>query len=262
MQDKNFDKLAQKFAKNIYGTPKGEIRAAVLWRDLAPALAQFGNKKLRILDAGGGFGYFSQKLARLGHEVVLCDISAEMLAQAKEQIDASDTPLAISLVHSPIQALSIAEHGMFDLILCHAVVEWLVDAKTTMEGLLTMLKPNGLFSLMFYNKEAMRFHALVSGNFDYVAADLKVKKKVRLTPTHPLYIHDVKQWFSEWHMTLQRESGVRVIHDYLKKQQAADFDYQKLLAMELEYSQREPYISLGRYVHFLGQSAATSQASE
>lgn len=262
MQDKNFDKLAQKFAKNIYGTPKGEIRAAVLWRDLAPALAQFGDKKLRILDAGGGFGYFSQKLARLGHEVVLCDISAEMLAQAKEQINASDMPLAISLVHSPIQALSIAEHGMFDLILCHAVVEWLVDAKTTMEGLLTMLKPNGLFSLMFYNKEAMRFHALVSGNFDYVAADLKVKKKVRLTPTHPLYIHDVKQWFAEWHMTLQRESGVRVIHDYLKKQQAADFDYQKLLAMELEYSQREPYISLGRYVHFLGQSAATSQASE
>ncbi|MFB2752662.1 methyltransferase domain-containing protein [Shewanella xiamenensis] len=262
MQDKNFDKLAQKFAKNIYGTPKGEIRAAVLWRDLAPALAQFGDKKLRILDAGGGFGYFSQKLARLGHEVVLCDISAEMLAQAKEQIDASDTPLAISLVHSPIQALSIAEHGMFDLILCHAVVEWLVDAKTTMEGLLTMLKPNGLFSLMFYNKEAMRFHALVSGNFDYVAADLKVKKKVRLTPTHPLYIHDVKQWFAEWHMTLLRESGVRVIHDYLKKQQTADFDYQKLLAMELEYSQREPYISLGRYVHFLGQSAATSQASE
>jgi S-adenosylmethionine-dependent methyltransferase len=48
----------------------------------------------------------------------------------------------------------------------------------------------------------------------------------------------------------------------LKKQQAADFDYQKLLAMELEYSQREPYISLGRYVHFLGQSAVTSQASE
>ena len=92
MQDKNFDKLAQKFAKNIYGTPKGEIRAAVLWRDLVPALAKLGDKKLRVLDAGGGFGYFSQRLARLGHEVVLCDISAEMLAQAKEQIDASPEP--------------------------------------------------------------------------------------------------------------------------------------------------------------------------
>lgn len=254
MQDKNFDKLAHKFAKNIYGTPKGEIRAAVLWRDLSSALAPFGDKKLRILDAGGGFGFFSQKLARLGHEVVLCDISQEMLIQAQAHIDASTEPLNIELIHAPIQALSVEQNGVFDLILCHAVVEWLTDAQRTMEGLLTMLKPNGLFSLMFYNKEAMRFHALVSGNFDYVAADLKVKKKVRLTPTHPLYIQDVKQWFMDWEMTLLSQSGVRVIHDYLKKSQAADFDYQKLLQMELEYSQREPYISLGRYVHFLGIS--------
>ncbi|WP_372931347.1 methyltransferase domain-containing protein, partial [Shewanella putrefaciens] len=195
MQDKNFDKLAHKFAKNIYGTPKGEIRAAVLWRDLSSALAPFGDKKLRILDAGGGFGFFSQKLARLGHEVVLCDISQEMLIQAQAHIDASTEPLNIELIHAPIQALSVEQNGVFDLILCHAVVEWLTDAQPTMEGLLTMLKPNGLFSLMFYNKEAMRFHALISGNFDYVAADLKVKKKVRLTPTHPLYIQEVKQWF-------------------------------------------------------------------
>jgi len=256
VQDKNFDKLAQKFAKNIYGTPKGDIRAAVLWRDLAPALAKLGNRKLRVLDAGGGFGYFSQKLARLGHEVVLCDISAEMLAQAQEQIDASPEPLAIQLIHAPIQALSVEQHGYFDIILCHAVVEWLTDAKPTMAGLLTMLKPAGIFSLMFYNKEAMRFHALVSGNFDYVAADLKVKKKVQLTPTHPLYIQEVKEWFSDWQMSLISQSGVRVIHDYLKKSQPVDFDYQKLLKMELEYSQREPYISLGRYVHFLGQSPA------
>lgn len=254
MQDKNFDKLAHKFAKNIYGTPKGEIRAAVLWRDLSSALAPFGDKKLRILDAGGGFGFFSQKLARLGHEVVLCDISQEMLIQAQAHIDASTEPLNIELIHAPIQALSVEQNGVFDLILCHAVVEWLTDAQRTMEGLLTMLKPNGLFSLMFYNKEAMRFHALISGNFDYVAADLKVKKKVRLTPTHPLYIQEVKQWFTDWEMTLISQSGVRVIHDYLKKSQAADFDYQQLLQMELEYSQREPYISLGRYVHFLGIS--------
>jgi len=257
VQDKNFDKLAHKFAKNIYGTPKGDIRAAVLWRDLSSALAPFGDKKLRILDAGGGFGFFSQKLARLGHEVVLCDISQEMLIQAQAHIDASTEPLNIELIHAPIQALSVEQHGVFDLILCHAVVEWLTDAQRTMEGLLTMLKPNGLFSLMFYNKEAMRFHALISGNFDYVAADLKVKKKVRLTPTHPLYIQEVKQWFMDWEMTLISQSGVRVIHDYLKKSQAADFDYQKLLQMELEYSQHEPYISLGRYVHFLGISRGT-----
>lgn len=259
MQDKNFDKLSLKFAQNIYGTTKGEIRAAVLWRDLIPELAKLGKPRLRILDAGGGFGFLSQKLAALGHDIVLCDISEQMLTLAKQQIALSNTPLSIELVHSPIQALTAAEHGQFDVILCHAVAEWLIDAKTTLHGLLDMLKPEGLFSLMFYNKEALRFHSLVSGNFDYVKRDFQVKKKVRLTPTHPLYIEDVRHWLTQWQFTLVAQSGVRVINDYLKKQLPADFDTQQLIEMELAYSQREPYLSLGRYVHFLAQSPAQSK---
>lgn len=251
MQDKNFDTLASKFSKNIYGTPKGEIRAHVLWRDLSATLSRFSGRKLRILDAGGGFGYMSQKLAKLGHEVVLCDISQEMLKLAQQQIEQCEQTLAITLVHKPIQELTAQEYGKFDLILCHAVAEWLVDAELTLENLTHMLEPDGLFSLMFYNKEAMRFHNLVSGNFDYVAAGLKVKKKIGLTPTHPLYIQQVRDWVSDWQMKIVCQSGVRVINDYLKTHQPPNFEFEKLLAMELEYSQREPYLSLGRYVHFI-----------
>ncbi|WP_394130354.1 methyltransferase domain-containing protein [Shewanella maritima] len=253
MKDKNFDKLTQKFAKNIYGTTKGEIRAAVLWRDLMPAIEQLGKTKIRILDAGGGFGYLSQKLAQQGHEVVLCDISENMLEQAKQQIDASDTPLDITLVHSAIQDLDVSQLGQFDLVMCHAVAEWLSDAQATLQGLLAFIKPTGLFSLMFYNKEALRFHSLVSGNLDYVAKGLKVKKKIGLTPTYPLYIDQVTDWFNQWQLTLQCQSGVRVINDYLKTHLPENFDKQQLIEMELKYSQRQPYLSLGRYIHFIGQ---------
>ncbi|QDF65952.1 methyltransferase domain-containing protein [Shewanella sp. SNU WT4] len=257
MQDKNFDKLATKFAKNIYGTPKGEIRAAVLWRDLQAAIEKYCQdkkvNKLRVLDAGGGFGFISQKLAAQGHEIVLCDISEQMLAQAQEQIAASEEPLDIRLIHCAIQELPQHVEGKFDLILCHAVAEWLHDAKNTLALLLDFLSKDGLFSLMFFNKEAMRFHALVSGNFDYVSADFKIKKKVRLTPTHPLYIQEVRTWFTEWQLELICQSGVRVINDYLKKSMPDNFDFQQLLAMELAYCQQEPYLSLGRYVHFIGQ---------
>ncbi|MCF1430296.1 MAG: methyltransferase [Shewanella sp.] len=253
MQDKNFDSLAGKFAKNIYGTPKGEIRAAVLWRDLTDTVPAILSGKLRILDAGGGFGYISQKLAALGHEVVLCDISAEMLALAKEQIAASGQEINIQLIHSAIQDLNGDELGQFDLILCHAVAEWLADANSTLAGLLGMLKPDGYLSLMFFNLEAMRFHALVSGNFDYVKADFKIKKKVRLTPTHPLLSDTVAGWFDDWQLRLLCHSGIRVIHDYLKKRLPPDFDYAQLLEMELAYARHPAYRDLGRYVHFIGQ---------
>ncbi|GIU16241.1 tRNA 5-carboxymethoxyuridine methyltransferase [Shewanella colwelliana] len=257
MQDKNFDPLAKKFAKNIYGTPKGEVRAAVVWRDLNLALTHLGDKPLRILDAGGGFGFFSQKLAKMGHQVTLCDISSEMLAIAKTQIKDYEHQhqeiLDINFIHAPIQALNVAEHGQFDLVLCHAVAEWLSDAEQTLGVLTTLVKPNGLFSLMFYNKEAMRFFNLVSGNFDYVAAGLKVKKKVGLTPTHPLYIEQVRGWLDNWNMTTITESGVRVIHDYLKQQQPANTSFNQLIEMELCYSQHPAYLPLGRYVHFICQ---------
>ncbi|MBV7316190.1 methyltransferase domain-containing protein [Shewanella sp. NIFS-20-20] len=261
MQDKNFDTLTSKFAKNIYGTPKGKIRAAVLWRDLTCHIESLckvkKTKKLRILDAGGGFGFISQQLAALGHHVTLCDISAEMLAEAESQIANKQPAIDMRLIHCSIQDLSQHVTGKFDLILCHAVAEWLSDAEGTLTQLLTLLDDDGLFSLMFFNKEAMRFHALISGNFDYVAADFNIKKKVRLTPTHPLFIHEVRAWFQQWQLSLVCQSGVRVINDYLKHSLPASASFEQVLAMELAYCQQEPYLSLGRYVHFIGHKPRT-----
>ncbi|MBF3321068.1 tRNA uridine 5-oxyacetic acid(34) methyltransferase CmoM, partial [Leptospira borgpetersenii serovar Hardjo-bovis] len=34
MRDRNFDDIAEKFARNIYGTTKGQLRQAILWQDL------------------------------------------------------------------------------------------------------------------------------------------------------------------------------------------------------------------------------------
>ncbi len=51
MQDRNFDDIAEKFSRNIYGTTKGQLRQAILWQDLDRVLAEMGPQKLRVLDA-------------------------------------------------------------------------------------------------------------------------------------------------------------------------------------------------------------------
>ena len=53
MQDRNFDDIAEKFSRNIYGTTKGQLRQAILWQDLEPVLVDMEPQKLRVLDAGG-----------------------------------------------------------------------------------------------------------------------------------------------------------------------------------------------------------------
>lgn len=249
LTDYNFDNIAQKFVKNIYGTSKGKIRAEIVWDELQHCLSLLPPRPLRILDAGGGFGFFSQKLAALGHQVVLCDISSELLKEAKLQLAGKDYCENIQLLNCSIQDLPEFVEGEFDLILNHAVLEWLVDPKQTLKGLLSFLSSEGLLSLMFYNKEAQRFFNLISGNFDFVARGMTRKKVVRLTPTNPLLEKDLLCWLAEFDMQVVKKTGVRVLHDYLKEQSPAQGNFDQLLEMEKQYCHQEPYASLGRYTH-------------
>ena len=84
MKDRNFDDIADKFSRNIYGTTKGQLRQAILWQDLDALLARMGPQPLRILDAGGGEGQTAIKMAERGHHVTLCDLSAEMIDRATQ----------------------------------------------------------------------------------------------------------------------------------------------------------------------------------
>ena len=257
MSDHSFDGLSEKFAQNIYATSKGKIRTAVVWRDLEQGLKQAGNRPLRILDAGGGFGFFAQKLAALGHDVTLCDLSSDMLELASQQITEKGLTDRIRLVHCPIQDLPQHISGTFDLIMCHAVVEWLVQPKETLQELLRFLKPGGMFSLLFYNKDALLFQSLVVGNFDYIRAGLVKKRQQKLTPTNPKIPADVYQWLSEWDMNVLCRSGVRVIHDYMRHKEDQHKKFSDLLEMELKYCQQEPFVHLGRYMHVLAIKPTT-----
>jgi S-adenosylmethionine-dependent methyltransferase len=42
----------------------------------------------------------------------------------------------------------------FDVIICHAVLEWLADPQDALGRLSGLLKADGLLSLMFYNRNA------------------------------------------------------------------------------------------------------------
>ena len=84
LEDRNFDDIAHKFAKNIYGSEKGDIRQTIVWQDIEQILALLepSSPALHILDAGGGLGQISQRIALRGHQVALCDLSSKMLKLA------------------------------------------------------------------------------------------------------------------------------------------------------------------------------------
>lgn len=247
----SFDGKSHTFARNIYGTIKGEIRLKVVWRDLQELLERLPAGPLRILDAGGGFGHFSQQLAALGHRVVLCDLSAEMLAEAQRQVAEKGLSHAFEFRHCAIQQLPVDELGRFDLILCHAVLEWVEDQAGLLAMLTRLLNDNGHLSLMFYNRDGLLFQSLVMGNFDYVDANLVKKRRQKLTPAWPCRPSQVYQWLAELGFVITQRTGVRVIHDYLVEREVRSERPEQLLAMELAHARQEPFVHLGRYIHLV-----------
>lgn len=251
-QDRNFDDIAHKFAKNIYGSDKGEIRQVIVWEDLEQVLTAIdGDKKaLTILDAGGGLAQMSQKLARLGHQVALCDLSSEMLQLAEQDIAKNGLLAQYRLIHAPVQ--SIAEHldQPVDLLLFHAVMEWLADPKSALETLLAQVKPGGAASIMFYNHHGLVYKNVVCGNIPHVLQGMPHRKRFKLQPQQGLDPQQVYRWIEDAGFEIGGKSGIRCFSDYIgNRQNMGDYQYEDVLALERQLCRQEPYLSLGRYIH-------------
>ena len=72
-----------------------------------------------------------------------------------------------------------------------------------------------------------------------------------LTPINPLLPEIVDVWLKELPLTLLCRSGIRVFHDYIFNRQDREREPEHIIELELQYSQQEPFLSLGRYIHIL-----------
>lgn len=242
--DQSFDGIASKFANNIYGTTKGQLRHLLLTEQLAQFLPS--DTQWQTIDIGGGTGVMSAFLADLGHQVHLCDTSHDVLAIAKETL--KDNP-GITIEHAPLMSLTGLDK--YDLLVCHAVLEWLEKPLEALSFLADNMKPGALLSLSFFNRDALLFGNAVYGNFDYIANGLKVKKKVRLNPHQPLVPKAVITHCQSLSLDVLATTGIRCFHDYMKDGFRSEAHYQELIALERQYNQAEPFVWLGKYMHLM-----------
>ena len=257
--DRSFDAIADHFEKKVYGGLKGDIRLAVLRRDIFEYSAQMSEslgRPLRILDVGAGLAQIAIELAAQGHTLVINDISANMLEKAKASAAQIDENLDITWYVCPYQELpeklGTENSEKFDLIMCHALLEWLAEPAAVMDFFDQQLADNGALSLCFYNPASFDYRNLIMGNFNLLDnTEYKADNKKSLTPNHPVAKEEVESWLTAHHYQTIRTSGLRVFHDYAPLKRGGHNDPDAVIRMELRYSQLEPYKWLGRYLHIL-----------
>lgn len=245
MSDRHFDQLATRFAEKIYGGAKGAIRLAVLQADLIESLP---DRPLRVLDIGAGLGHMSLWLAERGHDVTLAEPAAPMLEGARQRF--ADAGQTANFIQAPWQALPDILTERYDLVICHAVLEWLDEPFTILPVLHQLTKPEGWLSLAFYNRDALIYRNLLKGHFRKMRKNTLAGEKQSLTPQEPLDPRELAaQLGTSWRVETQ--SGVRVFHDYMPVEFQARADLADLLEMELAHRRHPAFAGLGRYLHWM-----------
>ncbi|MBD8492712.1 methyltransferase domain-containing protein [Pseudomonas syringae] len=243
--DRHFDQLATRFAEKIYGGAKGAIRLAVLQADLIEALPE---RPLRVLDIGAGLGHMSLWLAGLGHQVTLAEPAEPMLEGARQRF--AEAGYDATFIQAPWQALPGLLHEPYDLVLCHAVLEWLAEPYTILPVLHQLTAAQGWLSLAFYNRDALVYRNLLKGHFRKLRGDSLAGEKQSLTPQEPLDPREMAtQLGAQWQVETQ--SGVRVFHDYMPVDFQKRAELEQLLEMELAHRRHPAFAGLGRYLHWI-----------
>lgn len=247
MTDRHFDHLAARFAEKIYGGAKGAIRLAVLQADLSEVLPK---RPLRVLDVGAGLGHMSLWLAQQGHEVTVSEPALPMLEGAQAQF--AEAGCTAQWLHTDWQHLESQLEGQFDLVVCHAVLEWLAEPLAILPVLQRLTAPEGWLSLAFYNKDALVYRNLLKGHFRKLRSGALAGERQSLTPQQPLDPRDLEQAMTANWQIVQR-SGIRVFHDYMPVDFQNRTALEDLLEMELAHRRHPTFAGLGRYLHWLCQ---------
>ncbi|WP_330110136.1 methyltransferase domain-containing protein [Methylophaga thalassica] len=245
--DRNFDDLFERFDSKIYDTVKGEWRLRLLKEDLAQFVSA---SQLDVWDAGCGQGQISLWLAEQGHQLTLCDLSEKMLNTAKVNFEQAN--ITANFYQQSAQSLA-SELPQFDLVICHAVLEWLSEPISSLQMIMDKVKPNGYLSLLFYNRNAMVYSNVLKGGWRLppILNDSYIGKGNKLTPPNPQFPHEIIDVIHHAGFTVETHTGVRIFNDYMSQQARDNSDQAVLFELEHKYCRMPVYRDMGRYIHLL-----------
>ncbi|OGK06742.1 MAG: hypothetical protein A2W80_10455 [Candidatus Riflebacteria bacterium GWC2_50_8] len=250
--DKNFDSLAGRLKQNVYGSNKGKIRLAMLEFDMEQGIAELSSEgRLQILDAGGGMGQIARWLAAKGHEITLCDLSAEMLAIAERENVAAGLNERITLLHSPIQDLPhLLTARSFDLVLLHGVIEWMEQPAEAIAAVTPLLRGGGAMSVLFFNRNKLFLKWGINGQVASAIAG-KPKKAQKLTPMTLIEEAAFRKVLADHQLAILSKAGIRIFHRFFTRQLVAAVDIEDAIKLEKHYCHEEPFASLGEHTHLI-----------
>jgi S-adenosylmethionine-dependent methyltransferase len=242
---------------------RGRVRFELL---LGQVLEALPSPPISVADAGGGTGQLAVPLARLGYHVTVVDTSAAMLATCAQRAAAEDAALASRI--ATVQADVVEMTGLLgpasqDAALCHEVVTCVDDPAAVLAALAEVLRPGGVLSLTFANRDWLVLRAARRG--DYPGALRLLDAAAGSSAPQPLAHRAVTVGELDPHLA-KAGFEVAAVHGVSVFAEGRDDELdaaalEALLALERRVAGREPYRSSAQVVHLVAHRSAGSGAA-
>ena len=213
---RNFDDLLERLSERVHAGPKGRLRLTASLRQLDTTVPSLKNAELNILDVGAGLGQVALAFAARGHSVTALDISRRMVDHIAAT--AQTEGLSLRCLHGSLQSRHAELSGEgrgYDVVCCHAALEWMRDPESCVALLRDLVVPGGALSLLFYNHAALVHRNLLRGNFNRARSPVRAGTEGGLTPSHPFDLQTVSDWLDAAGFERKTWFGVRAILDFL-----------------------------------------------
>jgi len=249
-------------------TPLGRLRSELSWRNLEPHLPCPGTPPPAALDLGAGTGEMALRLAAAGWSVTLVDGSRRMLGRAAQLAEARGLGARIACRALDLDVGGLADAlgtGVYDLVVCHDVLEYVASPEALLREVRATLAPAGLVSLVVRNLPGEVMKRLLRGADPEVALHLLAAHRVQ----EDLYgldlrlfdLGEIRRLLGAAGLEVVAEHGVRVVVDHLADWTGGSDDaFERMLALERRLGENPELRAVARYVQVIAARARASAA--
>jgi S-adenosylmethionine-dependent methyltransferase len=147
---------------------RSTLRTAVVWDALLAALAarsdEVGGRPLDLVDLGGGTGGVAVRLAQLGHQVTVVDVSPDALASLERRAAEAAVPVAAVQGDAATLARTVGEQSV-DAVVCHELLEVVEGPEQAVEQMAAALRPSGFASVVVAQRAGAVVSRALAGHF-------------------------------------------------------------------------------------------------
>ncbi len=220
---------------------------------------------LRILDVGGGNGVDAIAYAQQGHSVTIVDVSPEMLADARHKAEVANVTEQIRCCHAGYEDIpTLFPEPVFDVLLCHNVVQYVDNPTSMLDIIFQPLKSNGLLSLIGGNRFSEAYREMLQQMNPQAARDKLEENIIHSgvfdTPIRLYTVHEFIEFLESAGFTVIKLYGVRCVFDYIQNNEIKTEPnfFAQLEQLEYEMSGKYPYYLLARYFQIIACKSGLS----